>query len=292
MEIYYDSNVVLLTLLGIAFAQYNDAFKKYHKLSLAILKEFGFGVKRVSETRILEEIESMNDEIMKQNGRPFYPKRLLSFSTSNFMLGILFGKNFLRSYPKYHSTIVESSVVCIANMDMTLNMAPIVRFLPMFWKTIDRLRSSSERMLNGLEEGIKFNKSNSSEATFVGRFLEIERTAYNHQDLLYIVRDLVFGSTDTVSTMLMWAMIELANHPDIQSRFQKEIDEMVPGDRLPSLDDKRRLPYTEAVILEIMRRHTVLPFFLTRAALKDTKVLGYDVPKQCMVSIDWCVLVW
>src|SRR6218665_3600209 len=161
MEIYYDSNVVLLTLLGIAFAQYNDAYKKNHKLSLAILKEFGFGVQRVSETRIVEEVESMNDEILKQYGRPFYPKHLLIFSTSNFMLSILFGKSFLQSSPKDHSAIVESSVECVANMDMTLNLAPIVRFLPMFWKTISCLRLSSERMLNGIEAGIKFNKSNS-----------------------------------------------------------------------------------------------------------------------------------
>ena len=175
-------------------------------------------------------------------------------------------------------------------MDMTLNMAPFLRFLPMFWKTIEDLRTSSERMLNAIEAGIKFNKSNSSEPTFVGRFLEIEGTDYDHQDLLYMLRDLCFASTETVSTTLQWAMVELANHPEIQNRFQREIDEMVPGDRLPSLDDKPRLPYTEAVILEIMRRRTVAPFFVPHATLKDTKVLEYDVPKGCMVSIDWSVL--
>ena len=85
---------------------------------------------------------------------------------------------------------------------------------------------------------------------------------------------------------MQWAVVELANHPEIQNRFQKEIDEMVPGDRLPSLDDKPRLPYTEAVILEIMRRRTVAPILVPHATLKDTKVLEYDVPKECMVSIN------
>ena len=88
------------TLKGIAYTRYNDAYKKYHKLCLSILKEFGFGVQRVSETRILEEVESMNDEIIKQNGSPFYSKSLLIYSTSNFILSILFGKTFLQSYPK------------------------------------------------------------------------------------------------------------------------------------------------------------------------------------------------
>src|SRR6218665_1496981 len=103
---------------------------------------------------------------------------------------------------------------------MTLNLAPAARFLPMFWKTIDRLRASSERLLNGIDAGIKFNKSNSSEASFVGRFLEIEGTGYNHQDLLYVLRDLCFASTDTVPTTLEWALVELGNHPEIQNRVQ------------------------------------------------------------------------
>src|SRR5688572_16722057 len=152
-------------VLGLASAHYNDAYKKYHKLSLSILKEVGFGVQRVSETRILQEVESMNDEILKQNGRDFDAKRLTSFSTSNVILSILFGKNFLQSSPKDHSTIVENSAECIANLDMALNVAPFLRFLPWFWKTMHDLRKSSERLLNAIDAGIKFNKFNSSEAT-------------------------------------------------------------------------------------------------------------------------------
>ena len=100
------------------FAQYNSVYKKNHKLSLSILKEFGFGAQRVSETRILQEVESMNDEILRQNGRPFYPKQILIFSTSNFMLSLLLGNNFLQCYPKDHSAIVEGSAECLANFDI------------------------------------------------------------------------------------------------------------------------------------------------------------------------------
>lgn len=82
-------------------------------------------------------------------------------------------------------------------------------------------------------------------------------------------------------------MVELANHPEILTRFQKEVDEMVPQDRLPSLDDKPRLNYTEAAILELLRRHTIAPFFAPHSPLKDTKLLEFEVPERCVVSIDW-----
>ena len=78
-------------------------------------------------------------------------------------------------------------------------------------------------------------------------------------------------------------MVELANNLDAQTRFQREIDDVVSNDRFPSLDDKSRLPYTEAVILEVMRRHTVIPLYIPHATLKDTEVLGYHVPKGSMV---------
>ena len=38
----------------------------------------------------------------------------------------------------------------------------------------------------------------------------------------------------------------MANHPEIQTRMQKEIDEKI-GDVEPRLEDKDKLPYVNAV---------------------------------------------
>ena len=40
---------------GIIFHPYNEHFKKYHKMSLGIMKQFGFG-NRIMEKRIMEEV--------------------------------------------------------------------------------------------------------------------------------------------------------------------------------------------------------------------------------------------
>ena len=244
------------------------------------------------ETRILQEVDSMNEKLIEHDGRPIYPKWPFIFAFSNVITSILFGRNFQQSLPNELSAILENANECISNLDITLNLAPILRFLPTYRRKIDRLRYSSEKMLNSIEAGIKFNESNNSETTFIGRFKEIQGTDYDHQDLLYILRDLCFGSTETVSTILEWAMVELANHPDVLNRLQKEIDEIVPRDRLPSLDDKPRLPYTDAVMLEVLRRHNLVPFFVPHSPLRDTQLLGYDIPKGCVVSIDWNVCIF
>ena len=48
-------------------------------------------------------------------------------------------------------------------------------------------------------------------------------------------------------------------HPEVVQKAQAEIDEVVGQDRLPSFADRERLPYINALVLEVMRWHSVTP---------------------------------
>ena len=48
-------------------------------------------------------------------------------------------------------------------------------------------------------------------------------------------------------------------YPWIQAKVQEELDRVVGGDRCPGLADRARLPYTEAVLMEVQRHAHVLP---------------------------------
>lgn len=61
--------------------------------------------------------------------------------------------------------------------------------------------------------------------------------------------------------------------------MQQEIDDVVGVGRLPELDDRINLPYTEASIREIMRLETLVPSSIPHRTLRDTKIGGYDIPK-------------
>jgi cytochrome P450 len=102
-------------------------------------------------------------------------------------------------------------------------------------------------------------------------------------ELSYIIRDLVVAGTETSVTTIRWSLVTFANHPQIQSQIQKEIDSVVPRSRLPSLDDRPNLPYLEATILELMRRRTVAPLSIPRETSCDTEVSGYFIPAKSMV---------
>jgi len=106
---------------------------------------------------------------------------------------------------------------------------------------------------------------------------------FNREELLYIIRDLLVAGTDTSSATMRWFFISMANHRDIQTRMQKEIDAVVGRDRLPSLNDERLMPYSQAVMLETMRRYTLVPLSVFRSTTDDTAVGEVFVPEKTMV---------
>jgi cytochrome P450 len=279
-DFWIEANILNRDFRGIIFSHYDQSFKHYKKLTLSILKEFGFGTNQETDMRISQETEWLNKEIRKQNGSPFEPKSVLMRATSNVFMTILFGSESQAGMDR--SQLIKDSNEFLENMDARIDYAPFVRFLPSLQKTIERTKNAQKRMFDQIEKAIEHTKTNPTERSFVSRFLEIEGPKYSHQDLIYILRDLCLGSTDTVEVTLSWALVELANHPKVQSRLHNEIDEVCSGNRVPSVDDKPRLPYTEAVMFEAMRRHTLVCNPAGRITMKDTEICGYFIPRGCL----------
>lgn len=46
---------------------------------------------------------------------------------------------------------------------------------------------------------------------------------------------------------------------EVQKKAQAEIDALVGNDRLPTLSDRSRLPYINAVVTEVLRWNSVAP---------------------------------
>ena len=67
--------------------------------------------------------------------------------------------------------------------------------------------------------------------------------------------------------------------------MQREIDEVVGHGRLPTLDDRTQLAYTEATLREAMRIDTLVPSGIAHRVQEDTTLRGYDLPKDTLVLI-------
>ena len=92
---------------------------------------------------------------------------------------------------------------------------------------------------------------------------------------------LITAGHETTANGLTWTWYMLAQHPEIESRFHAELDEVV-GDRQLGPDDPSALPYTQAVLLESMRLYPPA-WGIERRAVRDQDIGGYLIPAGAAV---------
>ena len=59
--------------------------------------------------------------------------------------------------------------------------------------------------------------------------------------------------------MLSSLFLALVLYPEVQKRARAELDAVTTRDRLPTFDDRPRLPYIDAMCKEVMRWQMVTP---------------------------------
>jgi cytochrome P450 len=60
-------------------------------------------------------------------------------------------------------------------------------------------------------------------------------------------------------TAIASVFLALTLYPDVQKRAQQELDSVLGRDRLPTFEDRPRLPYIDALCKEVLRWHMVIP---------------------------------
>ena len=76
----------------------------------------------------------------------------------------------------------------------------------------------------------------------------------------------------------------LMSYPDIQRKLQKEIDDVIGRDRMPTLDDRAKCNYIDAVAMEIQRLITIIPLSGPHICRPNLQFEGYDIPANSMVK--------
>lgn len=104
--------------------------------------------------------------------------------------------------------------------------------------------------------------------------------------LVQIIADVFFAGADTLRITLKSVLLHMVAFQDIQNKVQDEIDSVVGKDRLPSLKDRPKLCYSEAVLHESMRLASVIPLGIQRMTLCDTSIGNYKIPKGTMVAVN------
>ncbi|SNQ48990.1 Cytochrome P450 [Frankia canadensis] len=99
---------------------------------------------------------------------------------------------------------------------------------------------------------------------------------------------LLLAGHETTANALSWTFHLLGDAAEVRAVLQAELDEVL-GDRLPTIDDLPRLPYTGAVFQESMRLFPPV-WAMGRHLVEDRDVAGYRLPAgSTLVFSQWVV---
>lgn len=88
---------------------------------------------------------------------------------------------------------------------------------------------------------------------------------------------------DTTATALTCLILILLQNQDLQTRMQEEINGVFPEGVFPSLSKRQQTPFTEAVILELLRYISHVPLAVPHSTLENATICGYHIDAMATV---------
>ncbi|KAF8812810.1 cytochrome P450 [Phlegmacium glaucopus] len=172
-----------------------------------------------------------------------------------------------------------------------VDFIPPLRYLPAWFPGAGFKRTAvlwGETLTNMVEAPYQFVKqqmeSGTAKPSFTSRLLEEGHiTAEQEDEIKWSAQALYGGGADTTVSTIYSLFLAMTVYPDVARKAQAELDAVVGTDRLPKISDRGNLPYTNAVALELMRWHTVLPTCIPHCVMEDDIHDGYLIPKGAFI---------
>ncbi|KAJ8715368.1 hypothetical protein PYW07_009850 [Mythimna separata] len=101
--------------------------------------------------------------------------------------------------------------------------------------------------------------------------LSVEKGAFNDEQIRAQVDLMLAAGHETTPNALLFTMVLLGSHPDVQEKLFSEIQEVLGEDRDVDKMDLSRLQYLEAVVKESLRLFTIVPQ-IARQLERDVKL--------------------
>ncbi|XP_017794201.1 PREDICTED: probable cytochrome P450 303a1 [Habropoda laboriosa] len=112
-------------------------------------------------------------------------------------------------------------------------------------------------------------------------------STFSESQLLAICVDLFMAGSETTSKALGFCFLYLVLFPSVQKKAHEEIDRVIGRNRPPTLEDRARMTYMNAIVLESLRMFMGRTLNVPHRALKDTTILGHKIPKDTMLIVNF-----
>ncbi|XP_041858959.1 cytochrome P450 2K1-like isoform X1 [Melanotaenia boesemani] len=271
---------------GILFAN-GDSWKEMRRFALATLRDFGMG-KRVAEEKILEECGHLIQTFEKHDGKPFDTTCPINYAASNIISSIVYGSRFEYNDPRFRNLVSRAKETIHITGSVTIQLYNMFPWLVKWIKNRRVILRNVKKTVRDVKDLIQHLKGTLNPQIcrgLVDCFLIrkqkeedscVMNTNFNEDNLVFTVTNLFAAGTDTTATTLSWCLLLMARYPHIQDQVQEELARVI-GSREVRVDDRKNLPFTDAVIHETQRMANIIPMSLPHKTSRDVIFQGYFI---------------
>ncbi|XP_066494241.1 cytochrome P450 2F3-like [Tiliqua scincoides] len=267
-----------------------ERWRQLRRFAITTFKNFGMG-KRSIEERIKEEAQFLVAEFHKTQGKPFDPTFFLSCAGSNIICILVFGDRFEYTDKKFLMLLdlINNNWKLMSSTwgQLLFTFPKIMRHIPGPHRQIYK---NYLKLAAFVGERLKLNRQTldpNSPRDFIDCFLtKIQQeknnpsSHFNEDTMSKTTVNLFFAGTETVSSTLKYGLRILMRHPEVEEKLHEEIDRVIGPNRSPCMEDRSRMPYTDAVIHEIQRFADIVPMGVPHTVTRDIEFRGYKLPKD------------
>ncbi|KAB0792304.1 hypothetical protein PPYR_14263 [Photinus pyralis] len=258
------------------------------------LRDIGLG-KEIMEEKIREEIEDVTCAIDEQNGTVEIG-RLVQPAVINLIWFLVAGARIKKNEAQFERLLEllerRSNVFDMAGGK--LGYFPWLRFIvpeAIGYNLIKRLNAELNEFLMETIEDHQRRWVEGCESDLMYAFITQMKamggasTNFTSEQLLMVCLDLFVAGAHSTSSTLDYAFLMMLLHPDVQLKVQQILDANFGREHKFSYPDWRRVPYVQAVLLEVQRYCSVIPI-ASRRVYKDVVLEGYNIPKDTTVLVN------
>ncbi|XP_053164650.1 cytochrome P450 2J2-like isoform X2 [Hemicordylus capensis] len=280
---------------GIMFSN-GHTWKQQRRFGQVTMRKLGLG-KKGMEHQIAEEAQQLVETFAQAKGQPFDPSLPITNSVCNVISVLAFGQRFPIEDENFQKLIealdifskVGSSIPQVAYEIFHWVMKHLPGPLTNFFSVLEVTLAFAKKQIENHKE---FQRLHDPQDFIDFYLLQMEKakddpnSTYNEDNLAQCVLELFAAGTDTTATSLQWALLLITTYPDVQDKVQKEIEGVFGSSCLIFYQDRKKLPYTNAVIHEVLRSKYALLYGVARTTVKDVDILGFHIPKGTDVVPD------
>ncbi|XP_010786443.1 cytochrome P450 2K1-like [Notothenia coriiceps] len=285
---------------GIIFSN-GDVWKEMRRFALSTLKDFGMG-KRITEGKIIEECGYLIEEFQQHEGEAFDNAHTMNYAASNIISALMFGKRFEYKDPEIKAMLERNHEVTRLTGTASLLiynafpwLGPCIKNWRDLMKLVEDSMKETRSMIADLKETLNPDMCRCFVDAFLTRKLSLEEAGdkdshYNDENLAYSVINLFAAGTDTTANTLQWSLLFMAKYPQFQDKVQEELSSVI-GSRQSRAEDRKNLPYTDAVIHETQRLANIVPMAILHRTSQDVTFQGYFIKEgTCVLPLLTSVL--